>query len=109
MTDHVLDRLAATIAARKDGDPESSYTARLLAAGAAKAAQKMGEEAIETVIAAVHETPDALAAESADLLYHLMVLWAAAGLDSKMVWQALERREGISGITEKNNRSTKGA
>ena len=106
MTDHVLDRLAATIAARKDSDPESSYTAQLLAAGTAKAAQKLGEEAVETVIAAMAEKPEDLAAESADLLYHLLVLWAAAGLAPAAVWQALEGRQGVSGITEKNSRST---
>lgn len=106
MTDHVLDRLAATIAARKDSDPESSYTAQLLAAGTAKAAQKLGEEAVETVIAAMAEKPEDLAAESADLLYHLLVLWAAAGLRPAAVWQALEGRQGVSGITEKNSRST---
>ena len=106
MTDHVLDRLAATIAARKDSDPESSYTAQLLAAGTAKAAQKLGEEAVETVIAAMAEKPEDLAAESADLLYHLLVLWAAAGLSPAAVWQALEGRQGVSGITEKNSRST---
>ena len=106
MTDHVLDRLAATIAARKDSDPESSYTAQLLAAGTAKAAQKLGEEAVETVIAAMAEKPEDLAAESADLLYHLLVLWAAAGLPPTAVWQALEGRQGVSGITEKNSRST---
>jgi phosphoribosyl-ATP pyrophosphohydrolase len=106
MTDHVLDRLAATIAARKDSDPESSYTAQLLAAGTAKAAQKLGEEAVETVIAAMAEKPEDLAAESADLLYHLLVLWAAAGLPPAAVWRALEGRQGVSGITEKNSRST---
>lgn len=106
MTDHVLDRLAATIAARKDSGPESSYTAQLLAAGTAKAAQKLGEEAVETVIAAMAEKPEDLAAESADLLYHLLVLWAAAGLPPAAVWQALEGRQGVSGITEKNSRST---
>ncbi len=106
MTDHVLDRLAATIAARKDSDPESSYTAQLLAGGTAKAAQKLGEEAVETVIAAMAEKPEDLAAESADLLYHLLVLWAAAGLPPAAVWQALEGRQGVSGITEKNSRST---
>lgn len=109
MTDHVLDRLSATIAARKDSDPESSYTAQLLAAGTAKAAQKMGEEAVETVIAAMAENPQELAAESADLLYHLMVLWTAAGLSPTLVWQALEARADRSGLAEKNSRSTQGA
>jgi len=99
--DHVLDRLAATVAARRGADPATSYTAGLLAAGPAKAAQKFGEEAVEAVIEAVRGDPAKLAAESADLLYHLMVLWVAAGVDPATVWAELERREGISGLTEK--------
>ena len=109
MTEHVLDRLAATVAARQGADPAASYTAKLLAGGASVAARKLGEEAIETVIAALNEGPDALVNESADLLYHLVVLWTAAGVDPATVWAALERREGTSGITEKNSRSTTGA
>lgn len=109
MTEHVLDRLAATVAARKDADPTVSYTAQLLAGGTPLAARKMGEEAVETVIAALTEGPEALANESADLLYHLVVLWTAAGVDPADVWAALERREGTSGIAEKNSRSTSGA
>lgn len=103
---HVLDRLAATVAARRGGDPATSYTARLLAGGPAKAAQKLGEEAVETVIEAVRGDPAKLAAESADLLYHLTVLWAAAGVDPAQVWGELERREGTSGIAEKAARGT---
>lgn len=104
--DHVLDRLTATVAARRGADPASSYTAKLLAAGPVKAAQKLGEEAVETVIEAVRGDPDGLAAESADLLYHLTVLWAAAGLDPARVWAELERREGTSGLVEKAARNT---
>ena len=100
-TEHVLDRLAATVARRRGADPASSYTARLLAAGPAKVAQKLGEEAVETVIEAVRGDTGRLAAESADLLYHLTVLWAAAGVDPTQVWAELERREGTSGIAEK--------
>ena len=103
---NVLDRLAATVAARRGADPASSYTARLLAAGPAKAAQKLGEEAVEAVIEAVRGDPAGLAAESADLLYHLTVLWAAAGVDPATVWAELERREGVSGIAEKASRAT---
>ena len=103
---HVLDWLAATVAARRGADPASSYTARLLAAGPAKAAQKLGEEAVEAVIEAVRGDPAGLAAESADLLYHLTVLWAAAGVDPATVWAELERREGVSGIAEKGSRAT---
>ncbi len=105
MSDHILDRLAAVIAARQGADPDSSYTARLLAKGPVKAAEKLGEEAVETVIEAVRGDADALAAESADLLYHLLVLWAAAGLDPARVWAALEAREGTSGLAEKAARS----
>jgi len=102
--DHVLDRLAATVAVRKGADPSSSYTAKLLARGPEKVAQKLGEEAVEAVIEAVRGDNAALAAESADLLYHLMVLWAARGLDPADVWAELERREGTSGIAEKASR-----
>ena len=101
---HVLDRLHATILARRGGDPEASYTARLLARGTPKIAQKLGEEAVETVIAALGGDREALAAESADLLYHLAVLWADAGLEPAAVWAVLEGREGRSGLAEKRAR-----
>ena len=104
--DHVLDRLTATVAARRGADPASSYTAKLPAAGPVKAAKKLGEEAVETVIEAARGNLDGLAAESADLLYHLTVLWAAAGVDPATVWAELERREGVSGIAEKASRAT---
>lgn len=106
MAGHVLDRLAATVAARRGADPDASYTARLLAAGPAKAAQKLGEEAVEAVVEAVRGDAARLAAESADLLYHLTVVWAAVGVDPAAVWAELERREGISGIEEKAGRGT---
>lgn len=76
---HILDALYATVAARKGADPETSYTAKLFAKGTAKIAQKVGEEGVETVIAALAETPEKVASESADLLYHLTVLWADQG------------------------------
>ena len=98
---HVLDRLHAVIASRHGADPESSYTAKLFARGPSKIAQKVGEEAVETVIEGVSGESDALAAESADLLYHLLVLWSARGLDPDEVWQALESRLGTSGLHEK--------
>lgn len=97
----VLERLYATIESRKGADPASSHTAKLFSKGTAKIAQKVGEEAVETVIAALHEGPGALKSESADLVYHLMVLWADAGIRPEDVWAELERREGTSGITEK--------
>ena len=99
-----LQRLDDTIAARKGGDPAGSYTAQLLAGGVERAAKKFGEEAVETVIAAVQDDPDALAAESADLLYHWLVLLAAAGMAPDAVAAKLEAREGRSGIEEKASR-----
>jgi phosphoribosyl-ATP pyrophosphohydrolase len=100
-----LDRLWQIIQSRRGADPESSYTARLFARGRAKIAQKLGEEAVETVIEGVGENPAALVGESADLLYHLLVLWAAAGVSPAEVAVELTRREGTSGIAEKRART----
>jgi phosphoribosyl-ATP pyrophosphohydrolase len=97
----VLERLAAVIESRKGTDPEASYTAKLFARGRAKIAQKVGEEAVETVIEALQGDRAALAQESADLLYHLLVLWAEAGVEPEDVWAALAAREGSSGIRHK--------
>ena len=99
----VLQRLSATIEARKGGDPSVSYTAKLLS-DPALAAKKLGEEAVETVIAAVAQGPDALAADSADLLYHWLALMAASGVPLDAVAEKLEAREGTSGIAEKASR-----
>ncbi|MDB5458055.1 MAG: phosphoribosyl-ATP pyrophosphatase [Caulobacter sp.] len=99
----VLSRLAATIEARKGADPAASYTAKLLA-DPTLAAKKLGEEAVETVIAAVSQGPDALAAESADLLYHWLVLLAASGVELDAVADTLTAREGRSGLDEKASR-----
>lgn len=98
---HVLDRLHQVIAGRRGGDPESSYTARLFSKGRGKIVQKVGEEAVETIVAALGEAPDRVVGESADLLYHLLVLWADAGIDPARVWAELESREGTSGLAEK--------
>lgn len=100
-TDHTLDRLFATIESRKGADPTSSYTAKLFGKGKAKIAQKLGEEATETVIAAMQGDRAEIAAESADLLYHLLVLWAETGVAPAEVWAILDKREGTSGIAEK--------
>lgn len=97
----VLSRLFATIEARKGANPDSSYTAKLLHKGAKKCAQKVGEEAVEVAIAATSETADDVAAESADLLYHLAVLWAATGVTPDQVFAKLAQREGTSGLDEK--------
>ncbi|MHC8508014.1 MAG: phosphoribosyl-ATP diphosphatase [Rhodospirillales bacterium] len=100
----ILTRLYTTIESRRGGDAETSYTASLFAAGLKDIAAKISEEAGETVHAALHEDAGALAAESADLLYHLMVLWAAAGVRPEDVYAALARREGVSGHVEKAGR-----
>jgi phosphoribosyl-ATP pyrophosphohydrolase len=103
MTDAtLLDRLWETIESRRGADPALSHSARLLSRGTAKVAQKFGEEAVECVIEAVRgEDRAALIGESADVLYHLMVLWVDAGVRPEEVWAELARREGVSGIAEK--------
>jgi phosphoribosyl-ATP pyrophosphohydrolase len=102
----ILARLAATIEARKGADASQSYTAQLLA-NRDRAAKKLGEEAVETVIAALGSDKDALAAESADLIYHWLVVLAAAGVSLDDVAAKLEAREGTSGLVEKAARSSK--
>ena len=99
-----LDRLFATIAARKGADPTQSYTAKLLAQGVETCAKKFGEEATETVIAAIQKDKTALAKESADVLYHLAVLWAASGITPEDVYAVLKSREAMSGLEEKASR-----
>lgn len=100
----VLHRLNATIGERKGAHPSTSYTAKLLAEGAERAAKKFGEEAIELVIAAAGGNPEAAVAESADLVYHWLVLMAASGVNLDQVAAELERREGTSGLDEKASR-----
>lgn len=100
-----LARLESTIAARRGGDPDSSYVARLNAKGVGKIAQKLGEEATETVIAALTEDRAALVGEAADLIFHLMVLLGAKDVPLADVMAELDRREGTSGIAEKAARS----
>lgn len=97
----VLDGLYRTIASRRTADPKSSYTAELLRAGPVRAAKKLGEEAVETVLAAAGGKRDEVIGESADLLYHLLVLWAATGITPGEIWAELARREGVSGLAEK--------
>lgn len=97
----VLSRLAATISARKSADPESSWTAKLLAKGPEKCAEKFGEEAVEVIIEAVKGDRAKLTAEAADVLYHLLVMLAARDVTLADVLAELERREGVSGIAEK--------
>jgi phosphoribosyl-ATP pyrophosphohydrolase len=101
----VLDRLWDVVMSRRDADPSISHSARLLSRGILKVAQKFGEEAVECLIEAVAGNHDALVAESADVLYHLMVLWVSTGVSPDEVWEELARREGVSGIAEKASRS----
>jgi phosphoribosyl-ATP pyrophosphohydrolase len=102
---HPIDRLFAIIQSRAGTDPSASYTAKLLAEGREKIARKLGEEAIETVIASLSQDKAVVAAESADLLYHLLVLWAAVGLTPAEIYQTLEARSGRSGLEEKAARN----
>jgi phosphoribosyl-ATP pyrophosphohydrolase len=99
-----LERLWQVIESRRGADPASSYTAKLLSRGQAKVAQKFGEEAVEAVIEGARGDRAALVGESADLLYHLLVMWAATGVSPADVAAELARREGVSGIFEKKTR-----
>ncbi len=101
----VLDRLWNVIESRRSADPEVSHSARLLSRGTAKVAQKFGEEAVECLIEATLGHPEGVVAESADVLYHLLVLWVDAGIKPEDVWAELQRREGVSGIAEKASRA----
>ena len=100
-----LTRLETTLHERRNADPAQSYVAKLHAKGIAKIAQKLGEEAVETVIAALTEDDAALTGEAADLLFHLLVLLDARGLSFADVLAELERREGLSGVAEKSSRN----
>jgi phosphoribosyl-ATP pyrophosphohydrolase len=103
----VLDRLWGVVMSRRAADPATSHSARLLSRGTAKVAQKFGEEAVECLIEAVAGNRPALIAESADVLYHLLVMWVDAGVRADEVWAELARREGISGVAEKAGRVQK--
>ena len=99
-----LDDLYTTILARKDADPDSSWTAQLLAKGPEKCAEKFGEEAIEAIIEAVRDDKPALTKEAADVLYHLLVMLAARDVALSDVLAELDRRQSQSGIAEKAGR-----
>jgi phosphoribosyl-ATP pyrophosphohydrolase len=105
----VLERLWSVVMTRRTADPGLSHSARLLSRGIPKVAQKFGEEAVECLIEAVAGNHEALIGESADVLYHLVVLWVAAGVRPEEVWEELARREGVSGIAEKAARGMRGA
>ena len=100
----ILHDLAATIETRKNADPDSSWTAKLLAKGPEKCAEKFGEEAIEAIIEATKGDTEKLTSEAADVLYHLLVMLAARDVALDDVLQELARRQGISGIEEKASR-----
>ena len=102
---HLLDRLFDVIESRKGQDPKTSYVASLFDKGRDKISQKVGEEAVETVIAATANRPGEIISESADLLFHLMVLWADSGLRPEDIYAELARREGLSGLEEKAART----
>ena len=101
---HTLDKLAQTIAQRASADPDSSWTAKLLAKGPEKCAEKFGEEAVEAIIEAVKNDKAKLTSEAADVLYHLLVMLQSRGIAFEDVLKELDRREGTSGIEEKASR-----
>jgi phosphoribosyl-ATP pyrophosphohydrolase len=102
--EHPIDHLYATILSRKGADPKRSYTAKLLKAGIAQCAKKLGEEGVEAALAGVGGRKKDIISESADVLYHLLVLWAATGVKPKSVYDALENRRRRSGLLEKKAR-----
>lgn len=107
MSTKILKRLEQTIAERaSSGDTTGSHTARLLAKGPEKCAEKFGEEAVEAIIEAVRNEPEKLAAECADVLYHMLVMLRARGVPLSDVMTHLEAREGVSGVAEKAARSS---
>jgi phosphoribosyl-ATP pyrophosphohydrolase len=98
---HAVQRLYEAVLERRSADPRASRTAKLFAAGRAKMAQKLGEEAVEVAIDAARNNRPEVVAESADLLYHLVVLWAEMGIPPEDVWEEMARRERAYGIAEK--------
>jgi phosphoribosyl-ATP pyrophosphohydrolase len=100
-----LDKLYAVIASRRGSDTVESYSAKLLAGGMPVIAKKLGEETVETIIESLKGDGARVAAESADLLYHLLVLWVAADVSPQQVWRVLEARSGTSGLAEKAARN----
>ncbi|GBR70520.1 phosphoribosyl-ATP diphosphatase [Gluconobacter kanchanaburiensis] len=104
LQEHVLQRLYDTVLSRRGTDPALSHSARLMSRGRNKIAQKFGEEAVECLIEAVNGNRKELIGESADVLYHLIVMWVDAGVSPEDVWAELKRREGTSGIVEKASR-----
>jgi phosphoribosyl-ATP pyrophosphohydrolase len=106
MNDDVLDRLIARISLNRFADPSTSYVAKMTAKGRAKIAQKVGEEAVETVIAAMGKDRGEIVGEATDLVFHLALLLVDAGLSFDDIRAELERREGVSGLAEKASRKS---
>lgn len=104
MDGRILDQLYAVITSRRGDDINQSWTARLLADAPERPAKKLGEEAVECVIEAMRGDNKALTSEAADVIYHLLVVLAAAGIEPKDVWAELDRRQGQSGLAEKASR-----
>lgn len=104
MKKHITEDLFNIIKDRKNANPESSYVASLFDKGTAKIAQKVGEEAVETIIEAIQGDKEKITAESADLLFHLMILWADQGIEPDDIYQELQSRFGTSGHDEKASR-----
>ena len=106
VTRRFIDSLYQTIKERRGADPEKSYTAKLYEGGVEEMTRKIGEEATEVIVAALRETPAHVVSESADLLYHLMVLWAEQDITPEDVFEELESRIGMSGLEEKESRES---
>jgi phosphoribosyl-ATP pyrophosphohydrolase len=102
--EHVLDQLYVVIDRRKHADPDTSNTARLFGRGRQQIAKKLGEEAVETLIEGIRGDRPRLVGKSADMLYHLLALWAATSVKPKIVWAELARREGLWVIAKKPSR-----
>ncbi len=102
----MIEELYQVILKRQGMSEDQSYTAKLFAKGRVKIAQKVGEEAVETALAAAQNDKAGVVSESADLLYHLLVLWAEMGVAPEEVWATLRAREGTSGLVEKASRKT---
>jgi phosphoribosyl-ATP pyrophosphohydrolase len=105
LNSQVLERLYDVIESRRDSDQKASHTAKLFKKGRGEICKKFGEESVEVIIAALYEKKSNVINESADVLYHLLVLWAEVGINPDQVWLELQARVGISGIEEKANRS----
>tara|TARA_B100000886_G_scaffold339864_1_gene306738 strand:- start:1520 stop:1864 length:345 start_codon:yes stop_codon:yes gene_type:complete len=105
-SEDVLDKLFTVICSRRENETKGSYTSTLFEGGQQLIARKVGEEAIECVVAGLSGTKKEIISESSDLLFHLMVLWSNSGILPKDVWEELTRRQGISGLVEKKSRSS---